>query len=177
MQVEDDVVDDLLQAFLRRVQLVKCRPGCLQLVLRGLGQPRGFRLEPLVDLGFAGQILINVTRFVAQVKHHTVSHAFVELVGVDVGAEDFQRGLLILLQQGRTSESDQGCSRHELADSFVELAGVGAVRLIDERNDVSLGLVVRREVIQQLPPVGVKVRVFASVVAILMDQRTHHAIV
>ena len=41
--------------------------------------------------------LVDVPRFIDEVEHNLVLHAFAELVGVDVAAEDFEAGLLVLL--------------------------------------------------------------------------------
>ena len=63
-------------------------PALLELGLGEVGQPLGLGLEPLVDLLLRGDALVDVARLVAQVEHHAVPHGLVELVGVDVAAED-----------------------------------------------------------------------------------------
>ena len=70
----------------------------LQLVLLPVVQPLGLGVEPRVDLVLGAEPLVDVPRLVDEVEHHLVLDRLAELVGVDVAAEHFQAGLLVLLQ-------------------------------------------------------------------------------
>jgi hypothetical protein len=107
VHVQQDVGDDLREACLAGEHPPHGPPLLLELVLGQIGEALGLGLEPLVDLGLVGQGLVDVPRLVAQVQHHALSHCLVELVGVDVGAEDLDAGLLVRLQQGRAGEADE----------------------------------------------------------------------
>ena len=82
-------------------------PALLELGLGQIGQSLGLGLEPLVDLRLRGDVLVDVARLVAQIEHHAVLHRLVELVGVDVAAEDLDALLLVGLQQRRAGEADE----------------------------------------------------------------------
>ena len=66
--------------------------------MRNIVQSLGLGREPLVDLRLGGDVLVNVPRFVAQIQHYAVLHRLIELVGVDVAAEDLDALLLIGFQ-------------------------------------------------------------------------------
>ena len=68
---------------------------CLSCALAGSVKPFVFGLEPLVDLLLRRDVLVDVPRLVAQIQHDLVLHRLVELVGVDVAAEDLDALLLV----------------------------------------------------------------------------------
>ena len=90
-------------------------------------------------------LLVDVARLVAQIEHHAVLDRLVELVGVDVAAEDLDARLLVGLQQRRAGEADEHRVRQDRLHRLVQLAGLGAVALVDEDEDIALGLEVRRQ--------------------------------
>ena len=98
LHVHQDVGHDLLQPRLAGEHLLHRAPALLELRLGQIGQPLGLGLEPLVDLRLGGDVLVDVPRLVAQVEHHPVLHRLVELVGVDVAAEDLDAPLLVGLR-------------------------------------------------------------------------------
>ena len=115
-------------------------PALLELGLGHIGQPTGLDVEPLIDLGLRGDVLVNVARLVAQVQHHAVFHRLVVLVGVDVRPEGFDTLLLVALEQRRPSEANHHGPRQQFLHCLVELTGLGAVALIYEDEDFALGV-------------------------------------
>ena len=61
-----------------------------------------------------------------------VGHALVELVGVDVGAEDVPRHLLVLAQERRAGEADEDRALQPALHLLVHVAALGAVALVHE---------------------------------------------
>ena len=93
----------------------------------------------MIDLGGRGDVLIDVPRLVAQVEHDPVADRLVELVGVDVGAEDLDAGLPVGFQQRGSGEAnEQGIGQQSL-HRLVQLPGLGPVTLVDKHIDVALG--------------------------------------
>ena len=88
LHVQQDVGDDLLKPVARAQHLLHRAPALLELGLGDVGQALRLELEPLIDLGLRGDVLVDVARLVAQVEHDAVAHRLVVLVGVDVRAED-----------------------------------------------------------------------------------------
>ena len=143
LHVHQDVGDDLLQPRLAGQHLLHRAPALLELRLGQIGQALGLGLEPLVDLRLRGDALVDVPRLVAQIQHHPVLHRLVELVGVDVAAEDLDALLLVRLQQRRAGEADEHRARQDGLHRLVQLAGLGAVALVHEDEQVALGPEVR----------------------------------
>jgi hypothetical protein len=108
------------------------RPALAQDRLLEVVQVLGLLLEPLVDGGLRGQPLRHVARLVLQVEHHLVGHRLVELVGVDVGAEDVARHLLVLAQQRRAGEADEDGALQPALHLLVHVAALGAVAFVHE---------------------------------------------
>ena len=100
----------------------------------------------MVDFFRTGEFLIDVAGLVAQIQRYAVSDGFVELVGVDVGAENFQTGALVGFQERRSGEANQRGVGHEQTNRLVKFAGIGAVAFVNEGDNVSLGLVIFRKV-------------------------------
>ena len=92
-----------------------------------------------------GQLLVDVAGLVAQVEHDAVLDGLVELVGVDEAAEGLDAGRLVGLEQRRAGEADEHRLRQQLLHGVVHLAGLGAVGLVDEDEEVALGLEVLRD--------------------------------
>ena len=107
-------------------------PLLLQLVLLPVVQPLGLGLEPGIDLVLRAEPLVDVPRLIDEVEHHLVLDALAELVGVDVAAEDFQAGLLVLLEQRRAGEADEDRVGHHRLHHAVQLAALRAVALVHE---------------------------------------------
>ena len=134
-------------------------PALLELRLGQVVQPLGLGLEPLVDLRLRGDVLVDVPRLVAQVEHHAVPHRLVELVGVDVAAEDLDALLLVGLQQRRAGEADEhriraGCAFIALCSSPDWVRWHSSTKTIE----VALGLEVRRQRFLQLLDVSLRCR-------------------
>ena len=83
--------------------------------------------------------MVDVAGFVAQVEYDAVGDGLVELVGVDEATERLDAGRLVGLEQRRAGEADEHGAGQELLHGGVHLAGLGAVRLVDEHEDVALG--------------------------------------
>ena len=129
-EVEDDVAHHPLHARAGAEHVLHRAPLLLQLVLLPVVQPLGLGLEPGVDLVLRAEALVDVPRLIDQVEHHPVLHAFAELVGVDVAAEDLQAGLLVLLEQRRAGEADEDRVGHHAPSSSGAAcrSGCGGIR-------------------------------------------------
>ncbi len=139
-EVLQDVEDDLLQPAFGAEQLAQRPPALLQFHLGHIGETLGGGVEPLVNALLVGDALVDVPRFVPQVQHHLVLHSLVELVGVDVGAEDLQAGRLVPLQERGAREADEHRLRQDGLHGLVQPAALGAVALVHEHVQVALGL-------------------------------------
>ena len=62
----------------------------------------------------------------------------VELVGVDVGAEDVARRLLVLAQQRRAGEADEDRALQPALHLLVHVAALGAVALVHEHVEAAV---------------------------------------
>jgi len=105
--VEENVGDDLVQPIPAGEHLAQRTPALLELGAGQIGQSPGLGLEPLVDPLRRGKALVDVARLVAQIQHHAVRDRLVELVGVDVAAEDLDALPPVRLQQRRAGEADE----------------------------------------------------------------------
>ena len=143
LHVQQDVVDDLPGPRLGADDLLHGAPALLELGPRQVGHALGPGGEPLVDLGRRRQLLVDGARLVAQVEHHAVLDGLVELVGVDEAAEGLDARRLVGLEQRRAGEADEHGARQQLLHGVVQLAGLRAVGLVDEDEDVALGPEVR----------------------------------
>ena len=131
-EVVHDAAHDPLLAALGTHERFHVRPGLAQHGLFVVVQATGLGGEPVVDLLRRAEVLGHVAGAVLEVEHHAVADGLVELVGVDVGAEDVAGGLLVFPQQGGAGEADEdgvGEPRLQLA---VQGAALGAVALVDE---------------------------------------------
>ena len=87
LHVDEDVVHDLVDPVPRTRDLPHRAPASAELSLSQVAEPLGLEIEPLVDLGLRGQMLVDVPRLVTQVQNDPVAYRLVVLVGVDVGTE------------------------------------------------------------------------------------------
>ena len=79
---------------------------------------------------------------------------------MDVAAEDFEAGLLVLLQERRAGEADEDRAGHERLHRAVQLAALRAVALVHEDEQLAHGLAGLRgqfldervEIVHALPP-------------------------
>lgn len=140
LHVEQDVVDDLLGPWLGGDDLLHGAPTLFELGLGQVGHALGFDLEPCVDLRGAGELLVDVAGFVAQVEYDAVGDGLVELVGVDERAECLDAGGLIGLEQWGAGEADEHRLRQQRLHRGVHRAGLGAVGFVDEDENIALGL-------------------------------------
>ena len=101
-------------------------------------QSFSFLLEPLIDRLWRSQALGNITSFILQVKDHSISNCFVELIGMDVGTKNLTSGLLVLPQQGCTSETDENVICQPSLHLLVHIAALGAVAFINKNIEASL---------------------------------------
>ena len=130
----------------------------------------GLGLEPGVDLVLRAESLLDVARLIDEIQHHAVVHAFVELVGVDVAAEHFEAGLLVLLEQRRAGEADEHRAGQHRLHRLVQLAALGAVALVHEDEQLAHG---RAGLLLQLLDEGVEI--IHALPAELVDQRAEQA--
>ena len=101
-----------------------------------------------------------MSRFIPEVEHHLVGYRFVELVRVDVRAEDVARERLIRAQQRRAGEADEDGPFQPPLHLFVERSALRTMTLIHEH--------VKRAVPRRGRPLQV-LRIE------LVQQRAHHA--
>ena len=131
-EVEDDVLHHALHARAGAEHLLHRAPLLAQGGLLPVVQALGLGIEPRIDLVRRAEALVDVPRLIDEVEHHLVLHRLAELVGVDVAAEDFEAGLLVLLQQRRAGEADEDGIGQERLHGPVQLAALGAVALVHE---------------------------------------------
>ena len=135
-----------------------------------LGQAPRFLLKPQIDFILAGQILVNIPRFIAQVENYAVSHTLIKFIGVDVCAEGFNAGLLVSLQQRSPGKANQDSVRHQHLYRLMKFAGIGTVAFINKGDDVAFRLEVLRQVFQQFFAVLVDIRLASGVMAVLVNE-------
>ena len=135
-------------------------PALLELGLCTIGQSPGLALEPLIDLGLRGDVLIDVACLVAQVEDDAILHGFVVLVGVDVRSEGLDAALLLVLEQWRSGEADQRRVRQQFFHRRVEFARLGAVAFIHKDEYLAFGAKLRRQVAANFFEEGVDVAIF-----------------
>ena len=97
-----------------------------------LFRPLVFCSNHAVDGGPRGEALRHVARLVLEIQDDAVGHALVELVGVDVGAEDVPRHPLVLAQERRAGEADEDRALQPALHLPVHVAALGAVALVHE---------------------------------------------
>ena len=124
--------DDALLALAGAHQLLHRRPALAQDRLLEVVQALGLLLEPRVDGRLRGEPLRHVAGLVLQVENDLVRHRLVELVGVDVGAEDIPRHLLVLAQERRAGEADEDRALQPALHLLVHVAALGAVAFVHE---------------------------------------------
>ena len=110
-----------------------------------IGKPARLGLEPSIHFVGRSQALVNVAGLVYQVQHHAIGHGLVVLVGVDVGAENLHRGLLVLSQQGCAGKADKHGVGENGFHGLVEFAALCAVRFVYKDEEFPLGAKVRRQ--------------------------------
>ena len=91
--------------------------------------------EPLVNLVLRRDSLINVTRLVTQIEHHSVAYGLVVLVGVDIWTERLDAALLVVLEERCPSETDQHGVRQQGLHGTVKFSGLGPMALVHENED------------------------------------------
>ena len=171
LHVHQDIADDLFQPRLARQHLLHGAPALLQLRLGQIVQPLGFQLEPLIDLRLRCHVLVDIPRLIAQVEHDTVRHRLVEFVGVDIGAEHFEAGLLVRFQQRRAGETDEHRIRQDRLHRLVQIAALRAVAFIDKDVHIALGTKILRQRLTHLFDVAADISVRLFLAAEFVDQR------
>ena len=81
-------------------------------------------------------------RFIFQVQDHLVGHGLVKFVGVDIGAKNLARGLLVLAQQRRAGEADKDGAGQPALHLLVHVAALGAVAFVHK--DIEAAVHLRR---------------------------------
>ncbi len=137
-EVLDDAGDDALLALAGAHQLLHRRPALAQHRLLEVVQTLGLLLKPLVDGRPRGQPLRHVACLVLKIENDAVGHALVELVGVDVGAEDVARHQLVFAQERRAGEADEDRALQPALHLLVHVAALGAVALVHEHVEAAL---------------------------------------
>ena len=131
-EIEDDVLDHPLHARARTEHLLHRAPLLAQCGLLPVVQALRLGLEPSVHLLRRSQFLRNVARLIDKIENHLVLNRLAELVGVDVSAEHFEAGLLVLLQERRAGKADEHRARQQRLHRLVQLAALGAMALVHE---------------------------------------------
>src|SRR6516162_3684139 len=106
-EVLNDVGDDALLALSGTHQLLKRRPAPAQHRLLEVVETFGLLLKPFVDGGSRREPLRYVAGLVLEIQNDAVGYTFVELVGVNVGAKDIPRHMLVFAQERRAGEADK----------------------------------------------------------------------
>ncbi|MNN54289.1 hypothetical protein D3C81_1690990 [compost metagenome] len=88
---------------------------------------------------------------------------------MDVAAKHLDALLFVGLKQRRTGKADKHRIRQDHLHGFVQLAGLGAVALIDEYIDIALGAEVWRQALTQLLHKALHIGIFAGTE--LVDKR------
>ena len=78
------------------------------------------------------EFLRDIARLIDKVEHHFVLDRFAKLVGVNVPAEHFETGLLVLLEQRRAGEANEHSARQQCLHRLVQLAALRAMAFIHE---------------------------------------------
>ena len=154
--VQEDVGDDLAQAILRTQDVPHRGPPLSQLVLCEIGQSLSLAFEPLVDLVLRRDSLINVTRLVTQIEHHSVAYGLVVLVGVDIWTERLDAALLVVLEEGCPGEADQHGVRQQGLHGAVKFSGLGPMALVHEDEDFARRVETAWEAAPDFPDVGLE---------------------
>jgi hypothetical protein len=94
-------------------------------------------VEPRIDGLAGGEALRDVAGLVFQVKDHLVLYPLVELVGVDIGAEDLAGGLLVPAQERRAGEADEDGVLQPALHLLVHVAALGPVAFIHKDVETS----------------------------------------
>ena len=81
--VPADVPCDALDALLAGEEVLKLRPAVFQPLLGLRRQPLRLAGELGIEVLRVFKLLLDVTRFIAQIAHNLVLHRLIELVGVD----------------------------------------------------------------------------------------------
>jgi len=137
-EVLDDVGDDALLAFAGTHQLLHRRPALAQDRLLEVVQSLGFLLEPLVDGGPGREPLRHVAGLVFEVQDDAVGYALVELVGVDVGAEDVPRHQLVAAKERGAGEADEDRALQPALHLLVHISALCAMALVHEDVEAAL---------------------------------------
>ncbi len=147
----------------------------LQLCLGQVGQPFGFDLEPLVNLGLRHDVLVYVPRLVAQIQHHAIRHRLVKFVGVDVAAKDFDALFLVGFQQRCAGEADEHRVRQNRLHRLMQITGLRPVAFIHEHIQIALGHEILGQGFFHFLDVALDVPHFLAVFpsAELVNQRAH----
>ena len=131
-EVLDDVCDDALLALTGAQQGLHGRPLIAEYGLLIVIQALGLMLEPLIDGVAVGELLGYVPGLILEVEDDLVGDGLVELVGVDIGAEDVPGQLLVLAEQGGAREADEDGVLHPALHLPVHVSALGTVALVDE---------------------------------------------
>ena len=134
-EVLDDVGDDALLTLAGAHQLLHRRPALAKDRLLEVVQALSLVFEPLVDGGLGREPLRHVAGFVFKVEDDSVGHALVELVRVDVGAEDIPGHLLVLTQERRAGKADEDRALQSASSACsCRRLGFGGIRQRTRRN-------------------------------------------
>ena len=122
----------------RAHQLFHRRPAFAHQRLLEVVEVLGLLLKPFVDFLLRGQPLRHIARLVFEVEDHLVGHRLVELVGVDVGAKDIPRHLLVAAQQRRAGKADEDRVFQPPLHLLVHIAALGAVALVHKHVEAAM---------------------------------------
>ena len=136
-KVKNDVICDFLQPGARGKNLLQIAPVRFQTSFCTRHQSDGFCLKPSVNAFLGSDVLRDISRLIAQIQNDTVSDALIELIGMDITAEDLQTGLFVLLKERRTGKADEERVGNNRLHCLVELAGLCAMALVHKHRNVA----------------------------------------
>ena len=100
-------------------------------------QPSRFGVEPCINFLLRAKLLVDITSFIDQIKHHPVFNGLVKLVGMDVASKNLKSGCRIFFQQGSSSKANKHRIGHERLHGSMKLAALRSMALINKDENIT----------------------------------------